>query len=144
MSRRIVLLAATVALLLIRASGADAAATFTDPTGDATGGGADITQAVVSNDASGNITMSPWGSNASSGPEGMPNYGWYVNGSIPGGALVYRIGDKGQILKAGSRVSFTAKTSGTLQLAIGMMPEYSNEGYNFPGEYKAKIKVDPQ
>ena len=94
--------------------------------------------------ASGNITMSPWGSNASSGPEGMPNYGWYVNGSIPGGALVYRIGDKGQILKAGSRVSFTAKTSGTLQLAIGMMPEYSNEGYNFPGEYKARIKVDPQ
>ena len=57
MSRRIVLLAATVALLLIRASGADAAATFTDPTGDATGGGADITQAVVSNDASGNITI---------------------------------------------------------------------------------------
>jgi hypothetical protein len=94
--------------------------------------------------ASGNITMSPWGSNASSGPEGMPNYGWYVNGSIPGGALVYRIGDKGQIHKAGSRVSFTAKTSGVLQLAIGMMPEYTNEGYNFPGEYKARIKVDPQ
>lgn len=94
--------------------------------------------------SSGNITMSPWGSNASSGPDGMPNYGWYVNGSIPGGALVYRIGDKGAIQKAGSRVSFTAKTSGVLQLAIGMMPEYSNEGYNFPGEYKARIKVDPQ
>lgn len=94
--------------------------------------------------SSGNITMSPWGSNASSGPDGMPNYGWYVNGSIPGGALVYRIGEKGQIQKAGSRVSFTAKTSGVLQLAIGMMPEYSNEGYNFPGEYKARIKVDPQ
>jgi hypothetical protein len=94
--------------------------------------------------ASGNIVMSPWGSNASSGPDGMPNYGWYVPSSIPGGALVYRIGDKGQVQKAGSRVTFTAKTSGVLQLAIGMMPEYSNEGYNFPGEYKAKIKVDPQ
>jgi hypothetical protein len=94
--------------------------------------------------SSGNITMSPWGSNASSGPDGMPNYGWYVNGSIPGGALVYRIGDKGQIHKAGSRVSFIAKTSGTLQLAVGMTPEYANEGYNFPGEYKARIKVDPQ
>jgi hypothetical protein len=98
----------------------------------------------VSITASGNITMSPWGSNASSGPDGMPNYGWYVNGSIPGGALVYRIGEKGPIQKAGSRVTFTAKTSGVLQLAIGMMPEYSNEGYNFPGEYKARIKVDPQ
>lgn len=94
--------------------------------------------------ASGNITMTPWGGNASSGPDGMPNYGWYVNGSIPGGALVYRIGDKGQIQKAGSRVTFTAKTSGNLQLAIGMMAEYGNEGYNFPGEFKAKIKVDPK
>jgi hypothetical protein len=94
--------------------------------------------------ATGNITMTPWGTNASSGPDGMPNYGWYVQGSIPGGALVYRIGDKGQIHKAGTRVSFTAKTSGTLQLAIGMMPEYANEGYNFPGEFKTKVKVDPQ
>jgi hypothetical protein len=94
--------------------------------------------------ASGNIVMSPWGSNASSGPDGMPNYGWYVPSSIPGGALVYRIGDKGQVSKAGTKVSFTAKSSGMLQLAIGMMPEYSNEGYNFPGEYKAKVKVDPQ
>lgn len=94
--------------------------------------------------ASGNITMTPWGGNSASGPDGMPNYGWYVNGSIPGGALVYRIGDKGQIQKAGTRVTFTAKTSGTLQLAIGMMAEYGNEGYNFPGEYKAKVKVDPK
>jgi len=94
--------------------------------------------------ASGTITMSPWGTNASSGPDGMPNYGWYVPSTIPGGALVYRIGDKGTVAKAGTKVTFTAKTSGTLQLAIGMMAEYSNEGYNFPGEYKAKIKVDPQ
>lgn len=94
--------------------------------------------------ATGNIVMSPWGSNASSGPDGMPNYGWYVPSSIPGGALVYKVGDKGQVQKAGSKVSFTAKTSGVLQLAVGMMPEYANEGYNFPGEYKAKVKVDPQ
>ena len=94
--------------------------------------------------ASGTITMSPWGSNAASGPDGMPNYGWYVPNSIPGGALVYKIGDKGQVTKAGTKTSFVAKSSGVLQLAIGMMPEYSNEGYNFPGEYKVKLKVDPQ
>ena len=57
--------------------------------------------------ASGNIVMTPWGGNASSGPDGMPNYGWYVPSTIPGGALVYRIGDKGSIQKAGTRVSFT-------------------------------------
>jgi hypothetical protein len=94
--------------------------------------------------ASGTITMTPWGNNASSGPDGMPNYGWYVPNQIPGGALVYKIGEKGQITKAGSKTSFTAKTSGTLQLAVGMMPEYSNEGYNFPGEYKVKVKVEPK
>jgi hypothetical protein len=98
----------------------------------------------ISITASGTIVMSPWGSNAASGPDGMPNYGWYVPNSIPGGALVYKIGDKGQITKAGTKTSFVAKSSGVLQLAIGMMPEYSNEGYNFPGEYKVKLKVEPQ
>jgi hypothetical protein len=94
--------------------------------------------------ASGNITMTPWGGNAASGPDGVPQYGWYVNGSIPGGALVYRIGDKGQVQKAGARISFTAKSSGTLQLAIGIQGEYAGENYQFPGEYKTKVKVAPQ
>lgn len=94
--------------------------------------------------ASGNITMTPWGGNAASGPDGMPQYGWYVNGSIPGGALVYRIGDKGQVQKAGARITFTAKSSGTLQLAIGIQGEYAGENYQFPGDYKAKVKVAPQ
>jgi hypothetical protein len=57
LSRRIVPLAAVLALLLFGASGATAADTFTDPTGDAVGGAADITQVVVSNDADGNITF---------------------------------------------------------------------------------------
>ena len=57
MGRRIFLFCAMLALLLFGASGAGAATTFTDATGDATGGGADLTQAVVSNDAAGNITL---------------------------------------------------------------------------------------
>jgi hypothetical protein len=93
--------------------------------------------------ASGNVTMTPWGGNAVTGPDGMANYGWYVPGSIPGGALVYRIGDKGQVQKAGARITFTAKSSGTLQLAVGVQSEYAGEGNNFPGEYKAKVKVTP-
>jgi hypothetical protein len=56
--RRIVLLCALLALLLVGASGAGAAATFTDPTGDATGGATDISGVGISNDASGTITIS--------------------------------------------------------------------------------------
>jgi hypothetical protein len=50
-------LAAVLALLLFGVTGATAADTFTDPTGDAVGGAADITQVVVSNDLDGNITF---------------------------------------------------------------------------------------
>jgi hypothetical protein len=57
LGRRIFLLGALCAALLVGASGASAATTVTDPAGDAVGGAADITQAVVSNDFDGNITF---------------------------------------------------------------------------------------
>ncbi|MFL5980840.1 MAG: hypothetical protein ACJ74R_03930 [Gaiellaceae bacterium] len=57
MSRRVFLLGALIALLVFGASGAGAAATLTDPQGDAVGGAADITQVVVSNDLDGDITF---------------------------------------------------------------------------------------
>jgi hypothetical protein len=57
LGRRIFLLGALCAALLVGASGAGAASTFTDPAGDATGGAADLTQVVVSNDFDGNITF---------------------------------------------------------------------------------------
>lgn len=98
----------------------------------------------VTINASGNVTLTPWGNNTVSGPDGMPNNGWYVPGSIPVGTLVYRIGDKGQVQKAGSKASFVAKSSGVIQLAIGMQAEYGNQGYQFPGEYKVKVKVSPE
>ena len=94
--------------------------------------------------AEGNLVMSPWGSNAQSGPDGMPNYGWYIPNQIPGGALCAKIGDKGTVFKVGSRSSFVAKQSGVIELAIGMQGEYANQGYQFPGEYRVKLKVDPK
>ncbi|MFN0017562.1 MAG: hypothetical protein ACKVP0_04830 [Pirellulaceae bacterium] len=94
--------------------------------------------------AEGSIVMSPWGSNAHSGPDGMPNYGWYIPNQIAGGALCAKIGDKAQPFKVGRSLTFTAKTSGTLQFAIGIQNEYAGEGYQFPGEYKLKVKVDPK
>ena len=98
----------------------------------------------VTINAEGSIVMSPWGNNAQSGPDGMQNYGWYIPGQIPGGALCARIGDKDTVFKVGAKNTFVAKKTGVLQLAIGMQGEYANEGYQFPGEYKVKVKVDPK
>jgi hypothetical protein len=94
--------------------------------------------------AEGNIIMSPWGGNAATGPDGASNYGWYVPNDIPGGALVARIGEKGQIFKVGRQATFVAKSSGVLQFAVGIQPEYANEGYQYPGEYRVKLKVEPK
>jgi hypothetical protein len=98
----------------------------------------------ISVTAEGSIVMSPWGGNAASTPAGAPNYGWYIPNQIPGGALVARIGDKGAIFMVGRQSTFVAKRSGVLQLAIGMQAEYANENYAFPGQYTAKLKIDPK
>ncbi len=94
--------------------------------------------------AEGTISMSPWGSRASSGPDGAPNYGWYIPNQIPGGALVAKVGDGGTIFKVGRQSTFTAKASGVLQFAIGMQGEYSQGSYQFPGEYRLRIRVEPR
>jgi hypothetical protein len=94
--------------------------------------------------AEGSIVMSPWGSNASSGPDGAPNYGWYIPNQIAGGTLVGRIGEKGQIFKVGRSSTMVAKSSGVVQLAIGMQGDYAGDGYQFPGEYRVKVKIDPK
>jgi hypothetical protein len=94
--------------------------------------------------ADGNVIMSPWGSNAATGPDGAPNYGWYVPNQIPGGSLVARIGDKGQVFKVGRQLTMTAKSAGVLQLAIGIQAEYANEGYSYPGQYNVKLKIEPK
>lgn len=96
--------------------------------------------------ASGLITMPPWGSNARSGPDGVPNYG---SQSIDGvqfgyGALGVRVGDSGKWMRVGSRSTFTARKSGVLKFGIAMHPSYSQGNYFFGGEYKLRIKVDPK
>lgn len=94
--------------------------------------------------AEGSIVMSPWGNNSHSGPDGAANYGWYIPNQIPGGALCARIGEKGAPFKVGRSSTFVAKTSGTLQFAIGIQAEYAGQGYQFPGEYKLKLRVEPK
>jgi len=89
--------------------------------------------------ADGSIQMTPWGNQAVSSPEGMSNYGWYVQGKIPGGALVGKVGSSGSVFKIGSKYSFTADRSGTLQLAVAMQNDFANQ--QFPGEYKVRVNV---
>lgn len=98
----------------------------------------------ISIKADGTIVMTPWGSNSVSTPDGGMNFGWYIPSQIPGGCLVAKIGDKGTVFKVGRQLNFVAKSSGLLQLAIGMQGDYAGEGYTFPGEYRVKLKVDPK
>jgi hypothetical protein len=97
----------------------------------------------ISIEASGNIVMSPWGSESLSGPEGSPNYGQYRPG-INGGALCMKYGANGQDELVGRSKNFVATKSATLYLAVAMQPNYGGSGYQFPGSYKVKVRVNPQ
>lgn len=90
--------------------------------------------------AEGQMTMSPWGTQAIVGPDGNPQYGNF-NGH-GGGTLLAQIGDDDAFVKIGSKATFTATKSGLLKLGIAMQAEYANDSYQFPGNYKAKIVVE--
>ncbi len=90
--------------------------------------------------ADGTVTMTPWGNNMVSTPDGGANFGWYVPNSIAGGSLVAAIGDAGSIFKVGSKSSFRAQRSGALRFGVAMQNEYSNQ--NFPGRYNLKIRIE--
>lgn len=94
--------------------------------------------------ATGTLTMSPWGDNARSTPDGNERYNWYLPGQIPGGMLVGRIGGSGQPFPVGSRKTIVAEQSGVLNLGIGISPDFAGGGTEFPGEYKVKLLVSPK
>jgi hypothetical protein len=89
---------------------------------------------------SGTVDWTNWNNAAS--PEGLQNQGSW-NGIVCG-ALCARIGKSGEVIKIGSKESFVAKKSGVLYLAIAMKDNYANNtSYNWEGEYKARIVVQP-
>lgn len=92
--------------------------------------------------ATGRITMTPWGGQAFTTPDGMPAYGYYLPNEIPMGALVGRIGGDGQVFLIGSSRHWVAEKSGQLELAFAMQAGYANN--QFPGEFKVRIRVDPK
>jgi hypothetical protein len=93
----------------------------------------------VSMAADGSINLSPW--NQVSSPEGNQNCGWYVGNQIAFGALVAQVGANGPIFKVGSKSSFTADRGGVLYLGFAMQSDYANNNYQFPGEYKVRLRV---
>ena len=94
--------------------------------------------------ADGKITMSPWGTNATTGPDGATNYGSAPIGgqTFPGGTLIGKIGNSGKVIKIGSRANFVAEATGTLQFGVVVHSSYARRGYSFPGQYDLKIRVD--
>ena len=92
--------------------------------------------------ADGQLTMTPWGGNQQASPDGNAYYGMY--NQFPGGALIASIGSGGEEFLVGKRKAFTAESSGVLQFAIAMQPDYSNGNYNFPGKYTLRIEIEPK
>lgn len=89
--------------------------------------------------ADGTINMTPWGNDSVSTPEGASNFGWYQPNRIAGGTLIARIGDNGQVFKAGTKHTFTAERSGILQFAVAMQQDFADN--NFPGHYNVKVRI---
>ncbi len=95
----------------------------------------------------GTLTMTPWGNESVSTPEGdQNNFGACSFGgqALPGGCLFGRIGDGGTVFKVGSKYSTTAVQTGTLQFGIAMQPNYARGNYQFPGGYSVKVRIEPK
>ena len=87
--------------------------------------------------ASGQITMTPWGSNRTTGPEGSTRYSRKDN--FNGGSLVMQVGS-GKAIYLGAKKTVKISSSGTLKLGVAIPNSYMN--YSFPGEFKVVMKVE--
>jgi hypothetical protein len=92
--------------------------------------------------ADGKLTMSPWGNNSVSTPDGSEQFQWYIPNQIPGGALVARIGAGGKIFKVGSKHMQTVSKAGMLYFGIAMNPQFASQDYSYPGGYDVKLRVN--
>ena len=120
MGRRILLAGAIlVASLLVGATGAGAASTFTDAQGDAVGGAADFTQLAVSNDFDGNITFAFTFANRSVLTDDdlvliLLNSDKNASTGTSGADFAIGVGTFGAVLLRGDGTSFQPASAGTL------------------------------
>ena len=87
--------------------------------------------------ASGQITMTPWGSSRRTGPDGSSSYS--RKSGFNGGSLVMQVGN-GKAVYLGSKKTLKFTSSGTLKLGVAIPDSYMN--YSYPGEYKVVVKVE--
>jgi hypothetical protein len=88
----------------------------------------------------GTLYLSPWDETAS--PDGVAQYGTYM-GKFPVGAVLVRFG-KGEWQMVGRDQSLTVDRDGPIEFAVAMMDNFVQNGYEFPGEYKIKLRVEPR
>jgi len=88
----------------------------------------------------GSLQLSPWGQMSTA--EGLAQFGTY-EGKFPVGAVVAKIGN-GELIMVGTDEVFTAKSAGTLQFGVSMMDNFVQGGYEWPGEYNVRIRVEPK
>jgi hypothetical protein len=91
---------------------------------------------VISITASGSITMTPWGSNRASDPDGKSTYSNFSG--MHGGTLAIQIGNN-KAIKVGKKKVIKAPAAGMLKFGIAIPTSY--QSYSYPGEYKVRVKV---
>jgi len=127
LGRRFLLVGAIlVASLLVGATGAGAASTFTDTPGDAVGGAADFTQLVVSNDFDGNITFAFTFANRAAFTDDdlvliLLNSDKNASTGTSGADFAIGVGNLGGILLRGDGTSFQLASAGTLKTSNNNM-----------------------
>jgi hypothetical protein len=93
--------------------------------------------------ATGEVTLTPWGSNYKSSPDGNSQAGTLNGTQLTYGMLVAQVGGE-KFFKVGKKLTFTAKKSGKVNLGMVMYSSYTKGNYKFPGSYKVKIVVEPK
>lgn len=92
--------------------------------------------------AEGHLTMTPWGANVMSSPEGSAQCGGSDQGpQVFTGTLMMRVGKSGKWVRVGSRTTLRCSQSGSVHFGIAMNPQYLR-GYVYPGEYSVKVKLE--
>ena len=92
--------------------------------------------------ATGSLEMTPWGKDKSATPDGSQQFNWYVQPTIPGGALVGQLDANGSPYMVGSQRHILIKRAGVLHLAIAMHSSYTADSHKFPGKYTVIVRIE--
>ena len=89
--------------------------------------------------ADGTITMTPWGNQALSTPDGRRTTAGSCRTRLPAARWLARSDRRGACFASARSTRWSRDRSGVLQLAVAMQGDPQNQ--QFPGEYRVKIRV---